>query len=115
MQWVDHILHYCTVPAIQHLRNRIQGHCDDWSWSIDIDVRVQSVYEVLQCAGVPASSRRAPILDLRGFLLNTVRRQGGEFDFLPDHLAALFTKFNSKLIQLDRPAVSALPSTRIIS
>ena len=100
-QWVDHILHYCTVPAIQHLRDRIQDHCDNWSGSADIDVRVQSVSEVL-----PLPAYQLPpdelLLDLRGFLLRTVRRQGGEFDFLPDDLAALFTKFNSELIQLDR-------------
>ena len=66
-----------------------------------LSLQRQSVSEVL-----PLPAYQLPpdelLLDLRGFLLRTVRRQGGEFDFLPDDLAALFTKFNSELIQLDR-------------
>ena len=100
-QWTDHVLHYCTDPGVQGIRDKIQACCNRWSAYLDIGVSVQSVTELL-----PKPAYQIPpdeiLLDLRGFLATTIRDQGDELNLSPDDLAGLFNDFSSELIQMDR-------------
>jgi hypothetical protein len=41
------------------------------------------------------------LLDLRGFLVISIRDQGDELNLSPNDLAGLFNEFSSELIQLE--------------
>ena len=98
-QWADHVLHYCNAQDIQQTRTSIQQRCDRWAEDLDIDIQIQSITELsaLPISAIPPDEL---LIDLRGFLVNTIHEQSKRFSFVPNDLALLFNSFLPDLTRL---------------